>query len=62
LQAATAEQVAALYQRLRDDLVFRHATEQAQARWLQGHFAREANGLAGLLQRLEQPTSLECVS
>ncbi|MDF2397874.1 hypothetical protein GWQ44_20190 [Pseudomonas sp. 3MA1] len=62
LQAATAMQVASLYQRLRDDPAFRQATGQAQAQWLRSHFARQTSGLAGLLQRFEQPAKLESVA
>lgn len=62
LQATTAEQVASLYQRLRDDPAFRLATGQAQARWLSSHFARPTSGFAGLLQRLKQPATLESVA
>lgn len=61
LQATTAEQVVALYQRLHDDPVFRNETAQAQTQWLRRHFASEAGGLAGLLQTLKQPATLEYV-
>ena len=62
LQAETAKQVVSLYQRLRDDPAFRQATGQAQTQWLRSHFATQTSGFAGLLQRLEQPATLEPVA
>jgi hypothetical protein len=62
LQAATAEQVVELYQRLRDDPAFRHDRAQAQARWLRGHFANGDGQFGTLLQRLRQSPSMECVT
>lgn len=62
LQAETAEQVASLYTRLRDDPAFRQATGQAQNLWLRSHFTEQTSGLTNLKQRLEQAKSQESVA
>lgn len=62
LQAATAEQVVEIYQRLRDDPAFRRDRAQAQAQWLRGHFANGDDQFDALLRRLQQSPSMECVA
>lgn len=60
LQAATAEHVVEIYQRLRDDPAFRRDRAQAQAHWLRGHFANGNHQFDALLRRLQQSPSMEC--
>jgi len=61
LRAKTAQQVVDLYQRLREDVVFRQEMTEAQAKWLRSSFSTESGGLVGLLERIEQQSSTECL-
>ncbi len=52
LQASTAEQAHALYERLCSDAAFRQQVAKAQIQWLHDNFSQVETGLSGLLARL----------
>lgn len=60
LRVETVDQLLRLYKRLHEDLAFRRASAEAQAKWLSASFSNTPGGFADLLQRITLKPLAEC--